>query len=99
MQEYLNKKEKEMLVFLGEKYLKYYETQIDLPDHDFDVFERRPIDLVQNILDGLEIRDYISFGRLYVERGEPARFVYLKEKALNLFNSEEFAKMKEEAEK
>ena len=99
MQEHLNKKEKEMLVFIGKKYLAYYETEIDIPDHDFDVFEHRAIDLVQNILNGLEIRNYISFGRLYVERGEPARFVYLKEKALNLFNSEAFAKMQKETEK
>ncbi|MBE6813610.1 MAG: hypothetical protein E7523_12130 [Ruminococcaceae bacterium] len=99
MQEYLNDKEQEVLVWLGNRYLKYYETEMDIPDHDFDVFEGRAIDITQNILKGLVLRNYISFGQLYLDSREPAHYVYLKEKALNLFNSDDFKIMKLKIEK
>ncbi len=99
MQEHLNDKEKDMLIWLGNQYFKHYETCLAPPSHDFEVIDEKPVDVIRNIIEALELRNYISFGKLYLDRTYPAEKIYLKEKALNLFNSDAFEIMKQEQKK
>ena len=94
MQEFLNEKEKEMLVLFGNFYHQYYEMRMELPAHDFDVFDGRPVDITQNIIEALKERGYIAYGPYFFETGTQVRNVYFTEKALNLFNSPQFANLK-----
>lgn len=94
MQEYLNDYEREMLVYFGDFYHQYYELEMELPPHDFEVFDGRAVDKTQNIISALKERGYITYGPYFIETGSQVRDVYFTEKALNLFNSPMFDEMK-----
>ena len=91
MIEYLNEQERQMLCYLGRRYQKHYDPIIRMPEHDFEIIDDDPVDMVQNILQALRLRGYITADPLIFDLRTELRTVYLTEKALNLFNSDDFA--------
>ncbi len=100
MKEYLNAKEKEILLFLGKQYRKHYDVVLPIPEHDFIVVDGEPVDIMQNILQALKLRGYINTERFHYEfKLDNITMVLLAEKALNLFNSELFDEWVKEEQK
>ena len=91
MNENLNAKEKEILLFLGKQYRKHYDVLLSVPEHDFIVVDGEPVDLMQNILQALKLRGYLNTQHFNYEFSlDNITTVLLTEKSLNLFNSERF---------
>ena len=89
--ENLNAKEKEILLFLGKQYRKHYDVVLPSPEHDFIVVDGEPVDLMQNILQALKLRGYLNTQHFNYEFSlDNITTVLLTEKSLNLFNSERF---------
>ncbi len=91
MNENLNAKEKEILLFLGKQYRKHYDVVLPIPEHDFTVIDGEAVDLMQNILQALKLRGYLNTQHFNYEFSlDNITTVLLTEKSLNLFNSERF---------
>ncbi len=96
MTENLNEAERSMLCFIGKRYLKHYDPIIRLPEYDFEVIDGDPVDMVQNIIQALRIRGYLSTDRMLYDIKSEVRVVCPTEKALIFFNSEEFKNLQQE---
>lgn len=89
--EYLNEKEKAMLVAMGKEYKKEYETELFIKDLDLHAFRKDNETLRNNILLSLYLRNYMTYTKscCAIDFGKIAS-VLLTTKALNFFNSDAF---------
>ena len=87
MNENLNSMERAVLDIIKQEYLKEYSTYFLTPTACYSVAGLDETK-TNNILRGLAIRDYISFDVTDKQLSLKNKYLTLKEKALNYFNSE-----------